>query len=254
MTGSESIATAPFAEDLHVVRPRGRGDSPPSDPFFDSVVLLLGFDGADGATTSADESTHAHGSPSFQGAAQLDDAQAKFGATSLLLDGNSDWAQYLDHDDWSFGAGDFTMECFARFAVTPANQMLLSKYSTSASSAEYFLLLGTDVTFLWYDPTSTLHNITAATPEVGIGEWHHVAVDRASGHMRLYVDGVVKAEDATSPDLKDESAAPFTFDIGRRNHSGPFYWNGWIDEVRITKGVARYQGAFTPPAAAFPRS
>lgn len=234
-------------------RSRRFSDALLGDPYWGNVVLLLGFDGVDAATSFADESSRAHGSPTFVGNAQLDTAQKKFGESSLLLDGTGDYASYSDHDDWSFGAGDFTMECFARFAVTPANLMLLSKYSTSASSAEYFLLLGTDITFLWFDPTDTFHSITAVTPGVVQDQWYHVAVDRVAGHLRLYLDGAVMAVDAASPDLKDGPIPNFTFDIGRRNHTNPFYWNGWVDEVRLTKGVARYAGAFTPSTSKFPR-
>ena len=217
------------------------------------IAELMGFEGEDGATTSDDESLSDKGSPTFVGNAQLDTDQKKFGDSSLLLDGSGDYADLVNNVDFAFDGTDFTMECFVRFNSLASSAMLLSKYSTSASTAQYYLQFGDGVlAFVWYDDTLTVRSIVSNSVAPVINQWYHVAVDRVGDHMRLYLDGVVEAENASAEAFRGNSGLAFS--MGRRNHTSPFYLNGWLDEVRITKGTARYQGAFTPPTAPFPRT
>jgi hypothetical protein len=81
------------------------------------------------------------------------------------------------------------------------------------------------------------------------GAWYHIAADRdASNVLRLYVNGAVVASATVAATFFNSTRVLY---IG--NEGGTLsLWQGQIDEVRITKGVARYGGAFTPPIAAFP--
>ena len=87
----------------------------------------------------------------------------------------------------------------------------------------------------------------ASTTAPTTGVWHHYAADRdAGGTLRIYIDGVVVA--STSAPTFANSIQPVN--IGNDNGTGRT-WPGYIDEVRVTKGIARYGGAFTPPSAPF---
>jgi hypothetical protein len=212
----------------------------------------MGFEGGDGATATADESASAR-TITFVGAAQIDTAQFKYGASSLLLDGSGDYLTAPDSADWQF-AGEFTIEAFVRISNL-AGSAIISQYAignlsfsletTAAGQAR--LRYSTDGSTVAHDITTTGTALTTAT-------WYHFAVDRdAGGKMRVYIDGVMRGSKTGATGTNFNAAVPL--DIGRRA-SGALDHNGHLDEVRITNGVARYASddGFTPPAAAFPRS
>lgn len=225
----------------------------PTDPDIDNVVLLAGFNGADGAVVFSDESPAQQGAFTFVNQAQLDTAQMKFGSASLLLDGADDTVSLPDTADWNMGAGQFTMEAHVRFASdTGTRQALMSQWD-AANQAFLFdvdLTLG-EIRFIYTTNGSTAI-IKVASVALSVNTWYHIAVDRdASNDLRIYLNGAV---------IGGTTAAAATFfnstDVLRVGAALPEIvseLDGWIDEVRITKGVARYAGAFTPPTAAFPR-
>jgi hypothetical protein len=84
--------------------------------------------------------------------------------------------------------------------------------------------------------------------------WYHVAVDKdAAGKIRIYVNGVMKGSATPANSAFHNSTAVMR--VGRDSNTARWF-NGWIDEVRVTKGVARYasDGGFSVPTAAFPHS
>lgn len=92
--------------------------------------------------------------------------------------------------------------------------------------------------------------MTASGPAGSItaSVWHHIAAVMSAGTLRVYVDGVGGSPTAVSNPLIS-NASPVT--IGA-SANGQYPFAGFIDEVRITKGVARYTSDFTPPDAPFP--
>ncbi len=227
--------------------------SNPSDPNFSSVVLLCGFNGTDGATTSSDESSAAH-ALTFVGNAQLDTAQFKFGASSLLLDGTGDRVTTPDSLDWQLGASNsdpWTVECFVRWNVLDANNRGIMGQNTTGG---WTLTGSSTIGELGFAAQNT-GTINTSGAAMTTGVWYHVAVDHdATGKIRLFVDGVMRgsATPANSAIANDTNVLT----IGAQNQSGSVDMNGWIDEIRITKGVSRYGSdtSFTPPTSAFPRS
>lgn len=228
------------------------------DPHFASVVLLVGFDGADGATSSTDESPSGH-ALTFTGDAQLDTAEKKFGASSLLVDGTGDEVSAPDGSAWQF-PGEFTMECFFRTALTSSSsQGIIVKFGSSGSrSFELAVTRGASsqtVRFRWSNDGATIdHNLASGNLGIALNTWYHVAVDRDSGGtMRLYFEGAMVASKSGATGENHNTSD--SLGIGR-NANGGVRLNGHIDELRITKGVARYasDAGFTVPAAAFPRS
>lgn len=230
------------------------------DPYFANVSLLCAFDGSDGATTATDDSTHAK-TLTFVGNAQIDTAQSKFGGASLLLDGTGDrvTTPAAVADEFDFGAGQFTIECFVRFAVLDANSRALIARSGGIANTAGWVFTATaagEVTFAYSSDGGTSFNntLTSSGAALTTGVWYHLAVDRsASNVVRLYKDGVMVGSSTLSATINNEGT---TLAIGASNDSGATDTSGWFDEVRITKGVARYasDGGFTVPTAAYPRS
>jgi hypothetical protein len=221
-----------------------------SDPDFLSVVFLSHFDGSDGSTTFIDEIGH---TVTANGNAQIDTAQSKFGGASGLFDGTGDYLSIPDSDDWLISA-DYTIEGWVRFAALTGNHVFCSQYENTTNQRSWFFrrTTGNLLTFQLHQSTGA-SNATASTVEGAwtpvIDTWYHMAVTRAVNTYRIFAAGAVIASNSHGSPIN--SNQPLIF--GAINSSGfTQFLNGWLDDWRITKGVARYTGAFTPPTSPFP--
>ncbi|WP_037470653.1 LamG domain-containing protein [Sinorhizobium fredii] len=221
------------------------------------VSLHCGFNGVDGATTSTDDSNSAH-TLTFVGNAQLDTAQQKFGGSSLLLDGTGDIVTCAASTDWDFGSSPFTIEMFARFnTITSTSRSVLGSSGSNAASFVMGINAGlSNFQFAFSSNGGSSFNeiITSSGVTAATGQWYHLCVDRdGSNKIRLYIDGVMRGSLTTANAINYESTA---LAIGATDGTGSSDMDGWLDEVRITKGVARYasDSGFTVPTAAYPRS
>lgn len=218
------------------------------DPYFANVVALLHFDGADGSTTFTDVKGHTF---TAAGNAQIDTAQSLFGGASLLCDGAGDYVSSPDSADWDFGTGDFTIEVAVRFAVVPsgdAQVSLLSTYLSSTGWAIQYRASGTPN--LAFSNGDSFLLQPAWTPAANT--WYRIEISRAGTSLRAFVNGTQLGSAATSSDNIANTGALW---VGALNSGGPIrVLNGWIDELRITKGVARHTSNYTVDAAAFPDS
>ncbi len=218
-----------------------------TDEHFDHVVLLLHFNGTDASTTFVDSSTSGKTPTQIGGSAQIDTAQSKFGGASGLFNGGvtTDGLRYLDQADFGFGTGDFTIE----FWIRPAgggNQTVVSMLQSGRATTPHLYL--TSGCFAYY--VDGANRITGAAT-VTIGAWSHVAISRVSGSTRLFVNGV--QDGSTYSDASNYgSTQQFTVGDYANPLSGGSTLSGWLDDLRVTKGVGRYSAGFTPPAAAFP--
>lgn len=212
----------------------GGAGSSGGDPYWANVSALLHMDGSNGSTTFTDE-TGKTWTPNDN--VQISTAQAKFGQ-SALFDGTSDWIDGPSSADFTFGTGDFTLECFVYFTASGAN---LGVISFGGNLTIYLASTFTNIYF--FDGVSA--NVVQV-PAPTLNAWHHVALTRQSGTLRIFCDGVAG------------TSASFTNDITSTNMrigastTGGTHMLGYIDELRITKGVSRYNAGFTPPAAPFP--
>lgn len=234
------------------------GPAGATDPDFSSVVLLCSFEGADAATTATDDSPLAH-TLSFVGNAQIDTDQKYFGASSLLLDGASDRVTAPAGTSWDFGSGQFTVEFFVRFATLTSTNRGMIGAGGSASNRSWGANVASGLASFGfafssdggasYNNSFTTSGVTPATDT-----WYHICIDRdGSNKFRMYIDGVMRGSMTTANAINYETTA---LGIGDLDASGSTDMNGWIDEIRITKGVARYasDSGFTVPTSAYPRS
>ena len=211
------------------------------DVYFPQTKLLLPFDGSNGATATSDLS-NANRTVTFYGTAQLSTAQSKFGGSSLLLDGNSDYLT-VPHVSADI-ATELTLETWFKTSSS-AYQTLIGNYESSTGCYIQINTGGTAGTI-----GAGVHGnlqITSSSGGYADGNWHHVALTRnASNLVTLWIDGVSKATGT------DSSALPASlFYIGRLNSaSAPRYFDGYLDDVRWTPSVCRYTSAFTPSTTA----
>jgi hypothetical protein len=216
-----------------------------------NVKLLMGFEGANGATGAPgmnDESPSARGTATASNGAQISTAQFKFGASSLSVNGTSNSCiTFPDSPDWDFGLNPFTIEGFFRFAAAPTNALLVGQWSGGFAfwfeSGRIYLRpgLGTDAVLYTWAPT--------------LNQWYHIAVDRdASLNARLYVDGAMVAKTTGwNANITGSSAVLMVGSLTPGGFGG-FNLNGYVDELRISN-VARYgsDAGFTVPTSPYPR-
>lgn len=216
-----------------------------TDPYWSNVSSLLHFDGADGSTTFTDQKGHVW-TPS--GNAQIDTAQSRFGGASLLLDGDGDYITSPTHADFGFGTGDFTVEGHFRRTGTNTNAFLADFRVVGGASFMVWCSQTHQANKLGYS-TETGTGFVSGPTAFSSGAWNHWAVSRQSGTVRGFLKGVLQF---TTTDTRN-FISPQGVLIGSSDTADQGAV-GNVDDVRITKGIARYTAGFTPPAAPFPNS
>jgi hypothetical protein len=232
------------------------------DLYWLNVKFLAGFNGVDGATSSVDESIPPHSPLTFVGDAQIDTAEFKFGVSSLKLDGTGDYVTVPDSTDWDLSnanSDQFTIEAWVRRTVVGSVDRTIVSQNGSGSQAAFTLKIpnvanSTELNFGLSNSGSSF-NVSITTSGAGIvtNAWHHVAVDKdATGKIRVYANGVMCGSSTPANSAMFNATTPFA--VGS-DSTGGRYWQGWIDEVRITKGVARYasDAGYTVPITPFAR-
>jgi hypothetical protein len=229
------------------------------DPHFFNVVLLMGFEGVNGSTGApglTDESSAAHGTGTLinPSLGNISTGQFKFGTSSLFINGTSTptGLTFPDSNDWNFGAGLFTIEMWVRLSTVGGSEVFASQWGTSGQFGWQFGLTG-GTNLSWYvstDGTSILTDINGTWAPVA-NTWYHVAVDYDGTKYRVYVNGVMVGSSVTPRTIFNSNLV-----LGIGAYSTGFnLMNGFMDELRITKGVARYatDTSFAVPTSAFPR-
>lgn len=220
---------------------------PNEDPFIANVVSLLHFNGTNGSTTFTDQKGKTW---TATGNAQISTSGSEMGGASLLLDGTGDYIETPDAADWDFGSGQFCIELLARFAAAQTNAAFISQWNSATGTSGWALYISGGTLRMRLQSGSTNYDVNYAfTPT--IGQRYHIAVSRdASNVVRLFLDGTLVASAAYAVAVNNDSA---NVRIGAlQGFAGTFDLNGRIDEVRVTKGAARYTANFTPPTTAFP--
>lgn len=221
-------------------------------------ILLLNFEGADAATATSDESTRLRGAATFVGNAQLDTAQFKYGSSSLLMDGTGDYITFPDSDDFDLGSDNFTLEAFVRFNSVSGFQTIICKHKETTLRSWSFDWTGSSNNLLRL-LTSTNGSATTAFQFAWvpvINTWYHVCAERSGTDVRLYVDGAMigKSAGGLSGSLFNNTEVIRIGAIGGSPDAN--FFNGWIDGMRITRGLALYasDSGFTPPESmTYPR-
>lgn len=223
--------------------PDGTWDSIGGTTTWDTYTkLMLHCDGTDTSTTFTDEIGK---TVTANGNAQIDTAQKKFGTASGLFDGTGDYLSVPDSDDWNFGTGDFTIDCQVRFNSVSGDQTIISQWGTGQEA--WWLRYASTVLYFGVNNASGYHseNWTPST-----NTWYHIAVVRNGTNLKIYVDGVALSagKDVTGLDINNTTALLY---VGSIQAGSGYEFNGWIDELRISKGIARWTANFTPPTSAY---
>jgi hypothetical protein len=170
------------------------------------------------------------------GNAQISTAQSKFGGASMLFDGSGDYLFAASTPNLIF-SGSFTIEFWVNFSATPSNFIALIGGTTA--NTQLFITTKSNGQGIRFGLTGVAE-YAAGTQTWSTGTWYHVALVRNGTDVKFYVNGT-NISDSTYTNSTTYSG---TLIIG--GVSGTADFNGYIDDLRITKGYARYTANFTP--------
>lgn len=222
-----------------------------NDPFIDSVTLLMHFNGANNSTTFTDIKGH---SISRNGNPVISTAQSKFDGSSGYFDGSS--SIYLPGssatEDFKFGSSDFTIEFWFYPTFFPGGVVWGLMDTRTGPIGQPFTLGGGDTGKPSFYPGYGGSNFYA-NKALKLNEWQHVAYSRYEGIMRIFLNGIKYYAARIDNDWSGQGDL-LIGDIVDTSAGYNGQTNGYLDELRITKNVARYIGNFTPSTAPFPNN
>lgn len=223
------------------------------DPFVNQTVLLLPFD-----TDFNDRSTRQN-SVAKIGDASISTSISKYGGGSLYLDGDNGYLDVPASPYFDLGTGDFTFEFWYRSTVpvtqVPSRRIIAHPLSTN--QANTFQIWHSSLQDYGGEDAVALGDyygnsyVVSTQVAVSDSQWHHFAFTRSGGVSYCFLDGVLK-QTAVDTNVYSRGSQE-GFRIGARGDLAPTsFLNGHLDDVRLTRGVARYTEGFTPPKALLP--
>ena len=159
----------------------------------------------------------------------------------MYFDGSGDYI--VSQEPVKLGTQDFTAECWLYYQ---SGLELMGNRTTSDSGGFSVRISSTTLTVGNSSGTGFGSVFSGSTSSL-TNAWHHIAVSRSSGVTKIYVDGTSIASHSTS--INFSLSNPFVIGYAYTNGSGADSIQGWIQDFRITNGLARYTANFTPPTA-----
>ena len=222
------------------------------DPYWSDTSLLLLGNGTNGSTTIIDST--GKNTITVNGNAQIDTGTKKYGTGSLKFDGTGDWLSIPANSNLAFGSGDLTIEMwyYPQSRVDPYPALFSFNGLFAANVHQFFDRHDSNATKFTYFVYnySTSSPLLTSTTTISNGQWYHLAITRSGSTWRLFVNGTVEQTVTWSSAVDGGSSSSLS--VGAIPGQTDADLSGYIDDLRITKGVARYTAAFTPPSRQLP--
>jgi hypothetical protein len=218
---------------------------PPTAPLTNitNTSLLLNFTNA-GITDATSRNVF-----ETVGDAKISTVQSKWGGSSILFDGTGDALIAPYSPLFNLGTGQFTIEAWVNFSALSSNRLIFDTYTAASTGGGYQLYwrgTGTSITFYGNGVVIAQSTFTSHVT----GTWYHIAVTRDSvNSLRIFVDGTQYANTTYSTALNIASTAKIGVGIQASTLTNDL--SGYVDDLRVTLGQARYTSNFTAPTAAF---
>jgi hypothetical protein len=223
-----------------------KGTGTRTDSNASSLVLAIPMDGANNGTTFTDESATIKGSGTPKAITRNGDTKtlttvSKYYGSSGFFDGTADSLTIPANADFAFGTGDFTVECWLYLSSSTASYAILHG-TTNTTNTFGFQLNGSGTsTFVFTVGGSA---VTYNSLPLLSNTWQHHALVRTSGTLQWFINGVAQGTRGFSNNV----TATGNLKIGAvSDNTGAF--NGYMQDLRFYKGVAKYTANFTPPSA-----
>jgi hypothetical protein len=243
--------------------------TPPTAPHTadEFTSLLLHFDDANAATSTTDSSGGSDCSlvtgvtnklVTYSGNAKVSTTQSKFGNASINFDGTNSYLTIPNQTDFQFGTGDFTVDAWVRWTDNSKYLQLFSLIVdgnnqfqiyvdplTSDNSPVLYVTVG-GVSVAWYYVTSISFNLN---------QWYHLAWVRNGSTVKIFVNGVSQSLTTMtavgSNNLSVTGAGSWYTGSNNNDLVSSHYFAGYVEELRVSKGIARWTSDFTPPTNAY---
>jgi Concanavalin A-like lectin/glucanases superfamily len=178
------------------------------------------------------------------GAAQVNTSVVKYGTGSVSFNGTTSYLNFPNNTYYAFGTASWTIEAWVYTNSVTTAQTIIDTRSTATATTGVKLALSTTGF-----PFVTINNATLFTSSsaLTISTWTHVALVKNGTTVTLYLNGTSTGSATSATSLTDQFLR-----IGASAGTAAQFYNGYLDDVRITNGIARYTASFTPPTQAFP--
>jgi hypothetical protein len=212
------------------------------DIYYPSCSLLMHFSGSNNSTTFIDNSPNNLTITSNNGA-KITSSISKFGGTSGFFDGTND---YLTLPSTITFTGDFTIETWVYWAGGSSFIQYAGIISNRTGNGVFAPIYIQTTSGTLESGNWGISGYVGSALVITAGVWNHVALVRSGTTLRFYINGV---QDVNTGSVSGTLTAS-NLTIG--SSAIPQYWNGYIDELRITRGIARYTASFATQSIEFP--
>jgi hypothetical protein len=220
-----------------------------NDPFFSNVALLLSMDGTNGSTTFTDSSSYRHTVTSSN--STVSTSIKKFGDGSCSFGGNGALS-IADFFSFHLSYNDFTFEFWTYLNSTTG--VFIHKRASYYDVPYLYFSCNGGTLFFWATSNGSSWDIASGfsfgNTALSTGQWHHVALVRSGSEIANYVNGA-KSPNTITTFLPIHNGGNNPIRIGG-DPSHAYFLNGYIDDLRITNGIARFSTDFIPPTQALP--
>ncbi len=211
-----------------------------TDSYGANVSFLCHFEGANGSTSFVDVAAFPL-SITATGNTVLSTAQKKFGSSAGYFDGNGDYLTLPAMPGLNLGGVDYTIEGQIYRTAAETQGLISQRDRNSGDGWEIFL---TTTSLFLQGKTNDLETSGWTPP---LNSWFHFAISKSGATTFIFIDGTQRASGTLSY-ITDLTNICY---IGKSSNVNNYYFTGYMDEIRITKGIARYSANFTAPSAAF---
>jgi hypothetical protein len=180
------------------------------------------------------------------GNAQISTSVVKYGTGSISFNGSTAYLTAPTSVLNALSTGDFTIEAWVYTTNLTATNTIIDNRTAATASAYVFAVFSTGALNFYDGPNNTDRTTSAGL--ITTNSWYHVAATRSGTTLRLFVNGVLSA---TFTGISSDLGTSQPLSIGRQVSAAGYFY-GYMDELRITKGYARYTSNFTAPTSQFP--
>ena len=212
-------------------------DETKADPYAWKCVLAMPLVGSNADVCDQINCTTTAKTLAPQGDVTQSSGQSNWYGGSYYFDGSGDYLGATSNADFAMGTGDFTLECWVYKSSSGAFMNFMATRGGPGTSAGF--TFGSQSSGNGYDVEFYTDGLKLDGGDQGItdGRWHHVAVTRSGTSLRSYVNGVLNTTATNSQNLSNTSLA-----LGITNDATQGPLHGYLQDVRIYKGVAKYSG------------
>ncbi len=210
-----------------------------------NVSVLIKSDTTNGSTTFTDSSNYGI-AITGNGGISHSTATAKFGSSSIYFDGSNDYFSFASSSYLALG-NSFTIDMWIKPTIQSAISGALISHDTYTAALRGPHNGGTSIHIYLGNYGGSGGNFNIAND----GNWHHLAWVRNASNDKIYLDGTLVLTKTTGTSWSSNSGLKIGFASTGQWGCCSNYFKGYMDEIRISKGVQRWTSNFTPPTSPY---